>query len=167
MSLAVWVLALVTLERGAELIWARRNTRRLLARGAREEAPGHYPLIVILHALWLAGLWVFGPGQPVSIPWLVVFALLQAGRAWVLLTLGGRWTTRIIVLPGETLVRRGPYRLIPHPNYAVVAGEILVLPLALHLLVFGLVFSVLNAAVLCLRIRAEERALRPPGQALP
>ena len=167
MSLAVWVLALVTLERGAELIWARRNTRRLLARGAREEAPGHYPLIVILHALWLAGLWVFGRAQPVSIPWLVVFALLQAGRAWVLLTLGGRWTTRIIVLPGETLVRRGPYRLIPHPNYAVVAGEILVLPLALHLLVFGLVFSVLNAAVLCLRIRAEERALRPPGQALP
>ncbi len=167
MSLAVWVLALVTLERGAELIWARRNTRRLLARGAREEAPGHYPLIVILHALWLVGLWVLGRGQPVSIPWLVVFGLFQAGRAWVLLTLGGRWTTRIIVLPGETLVRRGPYRLIPHPNYAVVAGEILVLPLALHLLVFGLVFSVLNAAVLCLRIRAEERALRPAGQALP
>ncbi len=63
------------------------------------------------------------------------------------------------MLPGETLVRRGPYRLIPHPNYAVVAGEIVVLPLALGLLVFGLVFGVLNAAVLCLRIRAEERAL--------
>ena len=77
----------------------------------------------------------------------------------MLVTLGERWTTRVIVLPGETLVRRGPYRLIPHPNYAVVAGEIVVLPLALGLLVFGLVFGVLNAAVLCLRIRAEERAL--------
>ena len=159
MTPTAWLLALVTLERLAELVWARRNTRRLLARGAREAAAGHYPLIVILHAAWLAGLWLLGWNRPVSIPWLIVFAVLQAGRAWVLITLGERWTTRVIVLPGETLVRRGPYRLIPHPNYAVVAGEIVVLPLALGLLVFGLVFGVLNAAVLCLRIRAEEKAL--------
>ena len=159
MTPAAWLLALVTAERLAELVWARRNTRRLLARGAREEAAGHYPLIVLLHAAWLIGLWALGWNRPVSIPWLVVFAILQAGRAWVLVTLGERWTTRILVLPGETLVRRGPYRLIPHPNYAVVAGEILVLPLALGLLVFGLMFSILNAAVLALRIHAEEKAL--------
>ena len=164
MSLAVLVLALVTLERGAELVWARRNTRRLLARGARETGAAHYPLIVALHAAWLAGLWFWGRNHPVSIPWLVVFAVLQAGRLWVLATLGERWTTRIIVLPGEPLVRRGPYRLMPHPNYAVVAGEILVLPLALGLPVYGLVFSALNAAVLFVRIRAEGRALQ---QALP
>ena len=164
MSLAVLVLALVTLERGAELVWARRNTRRLKARGARETGAGHYPLIVALHAAWLAGLWLWGRDRPVSVPWLVVFAALQAGRLWVLATLGERWTTRIIVLPGEPLVRRGPYRLMPHPNYAVVAGEILVLPLALGLPVYGLVFSALNAAVMFVRIRAESRALE---QALP
>ena len=161
MSLAVLVLALVTLERLAELVWARRNTRRLKAQGARETGAGHYPLIVALHAAWLAGLWLWGRGQPVSIAWLIVFAALQAGRLWVLATLGGRWTTRIIVLPGEPLVRRGPYRLMAHPNYAVVAGEILVLPLALGLPLYGLIFSVLNAAVLFVRIRAESRALAP------
>ena len=159
MTLSLAVLIFVTLERGAELVWARRNTRRLLAMGAREAEPGHYPLIVLLHAAWLLGLWVLGWGRAVSIPWLVVFALLQAGRVWVLATLGRRWTTRIIVVPGETLVRRGPYRLIPRPNYAGVAGEILVLPLVFGLVAYGLVFAILNAAVLCLRIRAEERAL--------
>ena len=159
MTLSWAVLIFVTLERGGELVWARRNTRRLLAMGGREAEPGHYPLIVALHAAWLVGLWVLGRGQPVSIPWLAVFALLQAGRVWVLVTLGQRWTTRIIVLPGETLVRRGPYRLIPHPNYAVVAGEILVLPMVFGLFAYGLIFAILNAAVLCLRIRAEERAL--------
>ena len=164
MSLAVLVLALVTLERGAELVWARRNTRRLLARGARETGAGHYPLIVALHAAWLAGLWLWGRDRALSMPWLVVFAVLQAGRLWVLATLGERWTTRIIVLPGEPLVRRGPYRLMPHPNYAVVVGEILVLPLALGLPAYGVIFSALNAAVLFVRIRAESRALE---QALP
>ena len=164
MILSIAVLALVTLERGAELVWARRNTRRLLARGARESGARHYPLIVGLHVSWLAGLWLLAWDRPVSIPWLAVFAALQAGRLWVLATLGERWTTRIIVLPGEALVRRGPYRLIPHPNYAVVAGEILVLPLAFGLVAFGLVFTVLNAAVLWIRIRAEETAL---SEALP
>ena len=114
---------------------------------------------MILHAAWLAGLWLLAWDRPVSIPWLAVFAVLQAGRLWVLATLGERWTTRIIVLPGETLVRRGPYRLIPHPNYAVVAGEVLVLPLAFGLLSYGLIFSVLNAVILWIRIRSEETAL--------
>ncbi len=164
MTLAVIVLALVTLERGAELVWARRNTRRLLARGAREEGARHYPLIVALHAAWLAGLWLLAWNRAVSIPWLAVFVVLQAGRLWVLATLGERWTTRIIVLPGESLVRRGPYRWLRHPNYVVVAGEIVALPLAFGLYPYALAFSVLNAAVLYLRIRAEERAL---GQALP
>ena len=164
MTLAVIVLALVTLERGAELVWARRNTRRLLARGAREEGARHYPLIVALHAAWLAGLWLLAWNRAVSIPWLAVFVVLQAGRLWVLATLGERWTTRIIVLPGESLVRRGPYRWLRHPNYVVVAGEIVALPLAFGLYPYALAFSVLNAAVLYLRIRAEEQAL---ARALP
>ncbi len=164
MIASIAVLALVTLERLAELVWARRNTRRLLARGAHEAGARHYLLIVALHAAWLAGLWLLAWDRPVQLPWLVAFAALQAGRLWVLATLGERWTTRILVLPGETLVRRGPYRLIPHPNYAVVAGEILVLPLAFGLVPYALVFSVLNAVVLCVRIREEEKALT---QALP
>ena len=164
MTMAVIVLALVTLERGAELAWARRNTRRLLARGAREEGARHYPLIVALHAAWLAGLWLLAWNRAVSIPWLAVFVVLQAGRLWVLATLGERWTTRIIVLPGESLVRRGPYRWLRHPNYVVVAGEIVALPLAFGLYPYALAFSVLNAAVLYLRIRAEEQAL---ARALP
>ena len=160
MSLAaIIVLALVTLQRLSELALSRRNTRRLLARGAVEVAPGHYPLIVGLHAAWLGGLWALAWDRPVNLAWLLVFVLLQAGRAWVLLSLGERWTTRIIVLPGAPLVRRGPYRLVSHPNYMVVAAEILVLPLAFGLPLFGLAFSLLNAAVLAIRIRAEARAL--------
>ena len=100
MTAAILLLTFVTLERLAELVLARRNTRALLAQGAVEHAPGHYPLIVVLHALWLAGLWVFGASQPVSVFWFGIFVLLQAARLWVLATLGPRWTTRIIVLPG-------------------------------------------------------------------
>lgn len=142
MNGAVLLLALVTAERLAELWWARRNTRALLARGAVEQAAGHYPLIVALHALWLA-----------------VFLVLQAGRAWVLLTLGQRWTTRILVVPGETLVSRGPYRFVSHPNYVVVVGEIAVLPLCLGLPWYALAFSIAHAVVLAIRLRAEQAAL--------
>jgi len=159
MSGSVLLLALVTAERLAELWWARRNTRMLLARGAVEHAPGHYPLIVALHALWLAGLWLLGSAQLVDTGWLAVFILLQAGRAWVLLTLGPRWTTRIIVLPGETLVRRGPYRFLSHPNYVVVVGEIAVLPLCLGLTWYAVAFSLAHAVVLAIRLRAETSAL--------
>ncbi len=160
MSAAAIILALVTLQRLAELVLARRNTSALLARGAYEVAPGHYPLIVAVHALWLAALWWLAPGRPVS--WLLIelYLLLQIGRLWVLATLGSRWTTRIIILPGAPLVRRGPYRFLSHPNYAVVVGEIAVLPLAFGLWEVALVFSLLNAAVLLIRIRAEGRALQ-------
>ena len=159
MTGAVLLLALVTAERLAELWWARRNTARLLAQGAVEHAPGHYPLIMALHALWLAGLWILGWDRPIVIGWLVVFIALQAARLWVLATLGERWTTRIIVLPGAALVRRGPYRFVSHPNYLVVAGEIAVLPLCLGLAWYAVIFSLANAAVLAIRIRAESAAL--------
>ena len=95
-----------------------------------------------------------------SWPWLGVFVVLQALRVWVIATLGSRWTTRIIVLPGAPLVAEGPYRFVSHPNYCVVAAEILVLPLVFGLVWYGIAFSVLNAAVLWIRIRAEEAALK-------
>lgn len=159
MTPAILLLAFVTLERLAELVLARRNTRALLAQGAVEHAPGHYPLIVALHAAWLAGLWAFGWDQPVSLFWFAVFMALQAARVWVLATLGPRWTTRIIVLPGAPLVAKGPYRFVSHPNYLVVIGEIAVLPLCFGLWWFAILFSLLNAAVLTIRIRAEAAAL--------
>jgi len=156
---AVLLLALVTAERLAELWLARRNTAALLARGGVEHAAAHYRLIVLLHAAWLAGLWLAAWDAPVAPGWLAVFLVLQGLRIWVLATLGRRWTTRIIVVPGETLVARGPYRLLAHPNYAVVVGEIAVLPLCLGLPWYALAFSLANAAVLAIRIRAENRAL--------
>jgi methyltransferase len=118
-------------------------------------------MIVGTHALWLAALWWLAPGKPIN--WLLVgvYVLLQAGRIWVLATLGRRWTTRIIVLPGEPLVTKGPFRIFRHPNYLVVVGEIAVLPLAFGLVPVALFFSLLNAVVLAIRIRAESRALAP------
>jgi methyltransferase len=159
MSFAAIILTLVTLQRLGELVIARRNTEELMARGAIEVGAGHYPLIVALHAAWLAALWLYGRDQDVNLAALGAFMLLQGLRIWILATLGPRWTTRIIVLPGEPLISAGPYRYLSHPNYAVVAGEIAVLPLALHLPWIALIFSVLNAGVLAIRIRAETHAL--------
>ena len=159
MTPAALLLAFVTLERLAELWLARRNTKALVASGAFEVASGHYPLIVLLHGLWLTGLWLFGWDNAVSVIWLAIFLLLQVVRVWVLVTLGPRWTTRIIVQPGLPLVATGPYRLMSHPNYFVVVGEIAVLPLSLGLPWFALAFSIANAAVLTIRIRAENVAL--------
>ncbi len=159
MTPAVVLLALVTLERLAELVLARRNTEALLAAGAYEVGSAHYPLIVALHALWLAGLWWFGWDAPLHPVWLATFIALQVPRVWVLTTLGRRWTTRIIVLPGAPLVRTGLYRFLSHPNYLVVIGEIAVLPLCLGLVGFALAFSIANLVVLSVRIRAESASL--------
>ncbi|MBB5571537.1 MULTISPECIES: isoprenylcysteine carboxyl methyltransferase family protein [Rhizobium] len=157
---SIALLTFVTLQRLAELLHARRNTAALLAQGAREIAPEHYPYMVAMHAAWLVGLWLLAADRPVSLIWFLVFMVLQSLRVWVLATLKGRWTTRIIVLPSAALVTRGPYRFLSHPNYAVVIGEIAVLPLAFGLPLFALIFSLLNAAILTIRIRAENAALK-------
>jgi methyltransferase len=154
------VLGFVTAQRAGELVWAARNTRRLRARGAIEIGAAHYPAIVALHTAWLLGLWVLAYDRPLSPGWLSVYGGLQILRAWTLASLGVRWTTRIMTVPGEPLVRRGPYRFLAHPNYAVVAGEVAVLPLAFGLPIYALVFSALNAAALWNRIRVESAALR-------
>ena len=159
MTLNILILALVTLQRLGELWLSQRNTRRLLAKGAWEHSPGHYPLIVALHAAWLGVLWWLAPGQPINLPLLALFALVEIGRIWVVQTLGPRWTTRIIVVPGETLVSRGPYKYLNHPNYAVVVAEIALLPLVFGLWRTAAVFSLLNATLLYIRIREENRAL--------
>lgn len=156
---ALLLLGFVTLQRLAELVVARRNTARLRAAGAREAGAGHYPVMVALHAAWLAGLWLLAPGRPLAWGFLAAYVLVQPLRLWVLASLGPRWTTRILVLPGAPLVRAGPYRLLSHPNYAVVVAEIALLPLVFGLIWYALVFSLANAALLGVRIRAENAAL--------
>ncbi len=159
MTPASLLLGLVTAERLAELYYARRNTAALLAQGAFEAAPGHYPAIVAMHALWLASLWWFGWDQSLNPIWLAIFLALQLFRMWILMALGRRWTTRIIVAPNAALVATGPYRFLTHPNYLVVIGEIAALPLCLGVAWIAVVFSVANALVLSVRVRAENAAL--------
>lgn len=156
---SVALLLFVTLQRLGELLYARRNKLALLSRGAREVAAEHYPYMVMLHTVWLAGLWLLAPDRSIDLLWFAVFMLLQLLRIWVLVTLKERWTTRIIVLPNAPLVRSGPYRILRHPNYAIVIGEIAALPLAFGLPLYALAFSILNGVILTVRIRAENAAL--------
>jgi methyltransferase len=153
------LLAYITVQRIAELWWARQNERRLLAAGGVEYGRVHLPLIVLLHAAWLIGLWVLAYDRPIEPLFFAIVVILQIGRFWVLATLGRRWTIRVIVVPGEKLVAQGPYRWLRHPNYAVVTGELAAVPPALGLPLYALVFCVLNAAVLAIRIPAENAAL--------
>lgn len=154
------LIALIVIQRLVELAIARINTRRLLAEGAVEAGAGHYPLIVLLHVAWFVSLLVFVPGDSFIDPVLLgVFILLQLGRVWVLTSLGRYWTTRIITVPDAPLVRRGPFRLVRHPNYLIVEAEIIVVPLIAGAWQLAIVFGIANAIVLAIRIRAEERAL--------
>ena len=157
---AALFIAFLLVQRLGELVIARRNTARLLAEGAHEVGAAHYPLIVALHAAWLAAIAILGHDRPVHFGWLAAFVVLQALRLWILASLGPRWTTRIIVT-GTPLVARGPYRWLPHPNYTLVVAEIAVAPMVLGLTWVAVVFTVLNALVLTIRIRAENAALAP------
>lgn len=157
----ILILSLVTAQRLIELYIAQRNTKRLIAKGGFEVGSGHYPLIVALHTVWLAGLWYLVLNAEVSWPWIMAYLVLEAARGWIIAALGNRWTTRIIVVPGESLVDEGPYKYFRHPNYLVVAGEIFILPMAFGLWWYAVIFAVLNAAVLWFRIKAEDAALQP------
>lgn len=161
MNWAVVILAFVTLQRLGELFLAKRNTAKLLASGGYEIGAAHYPIIVAFHTAWILGLWWLAPTQAVNWVLIGVFAVLQALRVWVIATLGSRWTTRIIRVPGETLVARGPFHFIDHPNYAVVIAEIFVLPLAFGLVWFSIVGGLINIGILAWRIRVENTALAP------
>ena len=159
MTPAVVVLGIVTMQRVTELLWARYNASRLLAAGAVEYGRRHYPVLVAVHVGWLGGLWLLAWDRPPNWLWIGVYAGLQVLRLWVMFVLGRRWTTRIVVLPGAALVRTGPYRYLSHPNYAVVAAEVAVLPLAFDLTAYAIIFSILNAVVLAVRIGTENAAL--------
>jgi len=158
----LFIVGLVAAMRLGELAYSARNARALKARGAVELGASHYPLIVALHAAWLAALLAFVPwNAAVNWYWLGLLLVLQIMRIWTIASLGRFWTARVYNLPSAPLVRRGPYRFVAHPNYLIVAGEIAVLPLVFGAWRIALIFSILNAALLAWRIRIEERGLAP------
>jgi methyltransferase len=150
------------LQRLVELAHAWNNSARLRRLGAVEADAGGYPLYVLLHAGWLMSIAVFVPATtPPYWPLIGVFALLQLGRIWVIVSLGRYWTTRIITLPDAPLVRTGPFQYLRHPNYLLVVAEIAVLPLAFGAVAIATAFSALNLALIARRIRIEKRVLAP------
>ncbi len=160
MSALYGLVGFIIVQRLAELAYANANTARLLARGAVESGAAAYPLFILLHGGWLAAmLLLIDPATPASLPLVALFAALQAARLWVITSLGGRWTTRIIVPPGEPRITRGPYRFMKHPNYGVVIAEIAVAPLIFGAWELALVFSALNLALIIHRVRQENAAL--------
>jgi methyltransferase len=161
MTAALSILILVTLQRLSELVIAKRNTAGLLAKGAVEHGAAHYPVMVLLHASWLAGLWWLGWNATIIWPLMAVYIALQGFRLWILASLGRRWTTRILTVPNETLVAKGPYQYVRHPNYLLVLLEVPLLPLAFGLGWFALLYGLLNIAMLAWRIRIEDQALKP------
>ncbi|KRF37236.1 isoprenylcysteine carboxyl methyltransferase family protein [Nocardioides sp. Soil805] len=159
------LVALVGLERIAELVVSTRNAAWSMERGGVESGRGHYPFMVVLHTGLLVGAlaeaWLRRPDVPSALAWSMLLLVLasQALRWWCITTLGRRWNTRVIVVPGLAPVRSGPYRLFRHPNYVAVVVEGVALPLVHAAWITALVFTVLNAALLTVRIRAEDAAL--------
>lgn len=160
-----WVFPVLVLQRLLELFLSRRNRRVLEPLGAREIHPETFPVVVVLHVLFLASLaaesypWRF-PLDARTIVCLVALALLTAARYWCIASLGLYWNVRIVVVPGGEVKRSGPYRILRHPNYLVLVLEFLFLPLLLRAPVTLVVFSLANLAFLRQRIRLEEEALR-------
>ena len=164
MFLSIFV-ASIAVQRLLELRLSRGHELALRAKGAYERGAGHYPLIVALHAAWLLATlvegWLRGAELSPSWPlWVALFLGGQVLRYWAILSLGERWTTRVMILPGAPLVASGPYKFVPHPNYLAVVLEIFAAPLMFGAWITAGVFSLLNAGVLLVRIRAEKRALR-------
>ena len=159
------LVAVIIVQRLLELRVAAGNLRWAMSNGGKEYAPEHYPLMVVMHSAWIAALLLEGTlrgAEPSSLwwLWLGLFALAQVGRYLVITTLGRYWNTRIVIVPGGKLVKRGLYQYFAHPNYVVVALEIAVAPLIFNAWITALVFTALNAALLLLvRIPAEEKAL--------
>ena len=156
----------VAVERVVELVVAQRHLAWARSRGGVESSPGHYPAMVLLHTGLLAGClveaWVARPpSRPaLGVAMLVLVLLAQGLRWWCIRTLGPQWNTRIVVVPGMPAVTRGPYRWLSHPNYVAVAVEGLALPLAGSAWVTAVAFTLLNVALMAVRIPAEEKALR-------
>ena len=151
---------LILLQRGAEEIHSSRNTKMLLARGAREDGASYYPVVAVTHLGWIASVFfLIPPDASTSWPMIGLYVLLQAVRYWVIATLGPYWTHRIITLDEAPIVSSGAYRLVKHPNYAITFAETLLLPLAFSAGALGLIMTAIWVAVLSYKIRLEDAAL--------
>ena len=155
----------IGIERLAELIVSKRNARWAFAHGGKEFGRGHYPAMAAFHTLFIiscaAEALIFRRTFPGIVGWFALAGALaaQALRYWAVITLGRRWNTRIIVLPGAAPVTSGPYRLLRHPNYLAVVIEMICVPMIYGCWLTAIVFSAGNAALLRVRIKAEETAL--------
>jgi methyltransferase len=169
-QLYLGLLVAVAVERGVELVLSARNARLARERGGVESGQGHYPVMAVFHGLFLVAcaleVVLLRRPFPGTLGWLALAAVLgaQALRYWAIATLGWRWNTRIVVVPGTAPVTGGPYRLVRHPNYVAVIAEMVALPLVHGAWLTALVFSLGNAWLLRVRIRAEEQALGEPWQ---
>mgnify|MGYP001445338882 CR=1 FL=1 len=154
------ILIFIVLQRIAELTYSNYNTKRLILEGAKEYYKDHYPLFIILHGTWIISIIFFIPhNTSANIFFLIVFIILQILRVWVIITLGKYWTTRIIRIKNSTLVKKGPYKFIKHPNYLIVFFEILILPLIFSATELSIIFTILNALLLLYRIKLENKAI--------
>jgi methyltransferase len=159
------VLVVIAAERVAELVVSQRHAVAALRRGGVESGAGHFPVMVALHVALIAGCWLepvlahrtFQPA--LAWPMLALVVAANALRWWCITTLGPRWSARVIVEPGVPLVRSGPYRWFAHPNYVAVVVEGAALPLVGSAWITAVAFTVLNAALLTVRVRCESRAL--------
>ena len=151
---------LILIQRGAEEIHSARNTKALLARGAREEGASYYPVVAVAHLSWIAGLFFLIPpdAQPIW-PLIGLYVVLQGARYWVIATLGPYWTHRIITTDDAPMVSSGAYRFVKHPNYAITVAETLLLPAAFSAVALALIMTAIWVAVVHYKIRLEEAAL--------
>jgi methyltransferase len=157
-------IAFIILQRLTELAIARKNEKWMKSHGALEFGSGHYPAMVMIHSAFILSMFaeVVFFHRELSAYWpvlLVLFVLTQLMRIWALMSLGPYWNTKIIVLPSAKIVKKGPYRFIKHPNYVIVALELIIIPLMFNAYWTAAIFTILNIVILSVRIPAEEKAL--------
>lgn len=155
----------IIVQRLVELTIAKRNERWIVDQGGIEYGQGHYPAMVLIHSAFFVAYIaeVITLGKSLSVYWpflLILFLLTQGMRVWALTSLGKFWNTKIIILPGAVVVKKGPYKIIKHPNYLIVALELIIIPLMFNAFITLAIFMVLNLVILSIRIPAEEKALR-------
>jgi methyltransferase len=155
------VVALIILaQRGAEEFYSARNTRALIAAGAKEAGRSYYPVVATTHLAWIASLFFLIPATATASYILAaLYIALQGVRYWVIGTLGRFWTHRILTLDNAPIVRRGPYEYLRHPNYAVTIAETFLLPTVFGALALGIIMTAVWAAVLAYKIELEDEAL--------
>jgi methyltransferase len=150
----------ILLQRGLEELYSQRNTSALIARGARELGQSYYPVVATTHLAWIAAIFfLVSPNAEIYAPLAILYAGLQIARYWIIGTLGHYWTHRIITLDNAPIVRRGPYRILRHPNYAVTVAETFLLPMVFGCFALGAIIGAIWTAVLLYKIELEDEGL--------